>query len=209
MDCGANNGSLIFPPDTAFDIIPSNTLSTVNRVHAVDPCEKLNHRNSIASVDSVNDVNCTIKRRKVCEVQDDMAHSHHSQRDNRENTRITSVTTNDVGGGNAASTGDSSTQVVCGPVHPTPHQLLSLNMTKEDNNRNMISAEDWVMSLTAGSVVIFSSTTLHCSGPNTTLSPRDVFYSQYSTGVISAPYTKAGSNQYPLCYGIPTNSNSA
>jgi ectoine hydroxylase-related dioxygenase (phytanoyl-CoA dioxygenase family) len=61
----------------------------------------------------------------------------------------------------------------------------------------------------AGSVVIFSSHLLHCSGPNTTSQPRRVFYSQYSEAVITINSSSSQQQQTPhpppppLCFAVP------
>jgi hypothetical protein len=56
-----------------------------------------------------------------------------------------------------------------------------------------------------GSVIVFSSHLLHCSGPNSTSHARRVFYSQYSETVISTASTSQ--SPPPLCFAIPCHLN--
>eukprot|EP00939_MAST-03C_sp_MAST-3C-sp1_P004759 g4759.t1 len=64
-------------------------------------------------------------------------------------------------------------------------------------------AGDVVVSAEAGDVVVFSSHTLHRSGPNTTDCPRRAFYAQYSTKPIVRP---RGGRSEVLSYAIACNS---
>lgn len=92
-----------------------------------------------------------------------------------------------------------------------------------------LSDSDACFTLQAGSMVIFSSQQLHCSGPNRSTRYRRVLYSQYSSGIITARgehhhhvteepgevevVTRRGGvrvghahedeNENPLCYALP------
>jgi ectoine hydroxylase-related dioxygenase (phytanoyl-CoA dioxygenase family) len=68
-----------------------------------------------------------------------------------------------------------------------------------------VSGEGIPIITTAGSVVIFSSHLLHCSGANSTSHPRRVFYAQYSEAVITVDSTPQQQNPLPppLCFAVP------
>lgn len=55
----------------------------------------------------------------------------------------------------------------------------------------------------AGSVVIFPSDLLHCSGPNRSPHARRVFYAQYSQQVITSGGAVPLDKQAPLCFAVP------
>jgi hypothetical protein len=64
--------------------------------------------------------------------------------------------------------------------------------------------EGRTIAISAGSVIVFSSHLLHCSGPNTSPYPRRVFYSQYSETIISTLSNSSTSpSPPPLCFAIP------
>lgn len=86
------------------------------------------------------------------------------------------------------------------PIHPD--ELFPIDSCHDDNSddsNHPLLNNGQPLLISAGSIVIFSSHLLHCSGPNTTSQPRRVFYSQYSETIISSHPSRST----PLCFAIP------
>jgi hypothetical protein len=86
----------------------------------------------------------------------------------------------------------------------------SLSFDKEKHGGTFDRRQGRAIVAPAGSVVIFPSDLMHCSGPNQTQTCRRVFYSQYSQSIISIDKGNLGGTTelpHPLCFAVECDFN--
>lgn len=103
-----------------------------------------------------------------------------------------------------ATTAENGTLSVKGSVYLTEATVTSgqCNISTKRQKRLAVPDQDTetehAITAAPGDLVVFSSQLLHCSGPNHSVTPRRVFYVQYSPVPI-------GGNTYPLSFAVKTN----